>query len=61
MNKETRTFIWGFIILISCGFATAGFILKLFDGHREWFNFVGLALTAPNVFVGLNKINKVTD
>jgi len=62
MNKETRTFIWGIILLFICGTGLALHIIDLVNGTFEhgwhWVLFVGCAF---GTIQGSIKIAKTTD
>lgn len=61
MNLETRTFIWGLILMILCGIGTAIHIVDFINGTFEhgwnWLLFIG---SFVGVISGGIKINKTT-
>lgn len=50
MNRETRIFIWGLILLFTCGIATAIHISDIINGDH--LTYVLLPFTLIGVFIG---------
>ena len=61
MNLETRTFIFGFFILMT---GMVGCYYKILLWHQglfdEWYEYVGAVASLSTTYVGFRKIQKVT-
>lgn len=57
MNKETRNFIWGLILLTICGTALSIHVAEIkAQNPRNIINNIMLILTIPGVIMGWRKI-----
>jgi len=62
MNKETRTFIWGLILLIVCGLGFAIHINDFINGTFEYgWNWLSFAGTISGTVIGGIKVSTTTD
>jgi len=58
MNKETRSFIWGLILLLICATALAIHIVKLrSDAFYDWVDWTMLTFSIIGSFMGYHKIH----
>ena len=59
MNKETRNFIWGLVLLIICGTALSIHLTQIInEEHRNIIDNLIMIGTIPGVIIGLIKIYK---
>jgi len=62
MNKETRSFIWGIIMVFVCGIAVAINIIKIENnGKMEFISYVAFGLQCAGVVSGFIRIFKNID
>jgi len=61
MNKETRTFILGLILLFMCGYRSAQLMHSLLHGGFDYgWDWVFLIFTFLGTLIGAGKIHKTT-
>jgi len=62
MDKETRTFIWGLLLVIICGLGLTIHIVQLRSGmHYTWYDWVLFACCLYGTISGVLCIHKTTD
>jgi|TARA_R110000787_G_scaffold285497_1_gene401411 hypothetical protein len=62
MNKETRNFIWGLILVLVCGSGVAIHIIQLKSGIiYTWYEWTILALCAYGLVSGGIRVSKSID
>ena len=62
MNKETRTFIWGLILLIVCGVGFSIHINDFINGTFEYgWNWLLFGGTITGTVIGGIKVSRTTD
>ena len=62
MNRETRTFIWGMMLLIVCGVGAAIHVVNLINGSFDYgWDWVLFAFSAVGAILGGVNIAKTTD
>ena len=62
MNKETRSFIWGLLLVLICGSAVATHIIQLESGiNYTWYEWTLLALCVYGVGTGGIRVFKTVD
>jgi hypothetical protein len=59
MNKETRTFVWGLIIIAFLSYPVA-LNTQWFITNDDRFNWVLAILQLIGLYIGISKINKTT-
>ena len=59
MNKKTRKFIYGILILLICGLATAHNIHKVItESPFKWGSLIAALICAYGLWIGLNYIDE---
>ena len=62
MNKKTRTFIWGLLLIIVCGIGSAIHVVQLKNGmHYTWYEWTLFAGCLYGAIVGNFHIYKTID
>lgn len=61
MNRETRTFIWGLILLVISSFSIAHIGARIYQGDSIWFNYVLFIGSFLGFFSALRYIFKTID
>lgn len=62
MDKETRTFIWGLLLLIICGLGLAIHIVQLRSGmHYTWYDWMLFIFSLYGTISGALSIHKTID
>ena len=59
MNKETRNFIWGLILIIICGGALSIHLTQIInEEHRDIIDNLLMIGAIPGVIIGLIQVHK---
>ena len=59
MNKETRNFIWGLILLIICGWGLSIHLTQIInEEHRNIIDNLMMIGTIPGVLIGFITVHK---
>lgn len=62
MNKETRTFVWGLLLVFICGLSVCIHIDELYDGKvYSWYNWVLMGLNVCGFLSGVQYVGRSID
>lgn len=62
MNKETRSFIWGLILVLVCGSGFALHVIEIENGiKRTLYDWVAMAFTSFALYAGVVRVYKAVD
>jgi len=57
MNKETREFIWGLLLILFCGIGFVFHVMEVLMGKpRDWYDWTLMAITLYGFISGCNTV-----
>jgi hypothetical protein len=62
MNRETRTFIWGLLLMLLCGSGLSIYLIRYQkDMPIEWYDLLSMAACLYGTIAGAVRVFKVVD